>query len=85
LATHTTNETCNSSICKKLISAGYKIENDSAWLSKDLFNNLTRRGKNILCRIAKKLSKKKTCKLEFVPEEIGELDIPNFQILNICS
>jgi ankyrin repeat protein len=37
LATHTTNETCNSSMCKKLISAGYKIENDSDWLSKDLF------------------------------------------------
>jgi len=85
LATHTTNETSNSHICKKLISAGYKIEKDSDWLSKDLFNNLTRRGRNILCRIATKLGKKKTCKLEFVPEETGELDIPNFRILNICS
>ncbi|CAG2243911.1 uncharacterized protein LOC143059755 [Mytilus galloprovincialis] len=85
LATHTTVK-CSPSVCKKLISAGYRLDNDSEWLPKDLLKGLTERGRNILGRFLNIFNKKKQpCNLEFVPEESDELEFPNFRILDICT
>lgn len=84
LATHNRDKN-NQNICTKLISAGYNLENDINWISKDFPISKCSKGRNLFDRVKTIFGQRKTCKIEFQRKDEKEIYIPNFRVLDICA